>query len=137
MFITQEELSSVIYDWQLGELTDDPAVIDAAIMAAIEEAISYLAPQYDTDKIFSAVGDERNILLVEHIKSMAVWYLVRLSNADMIFERIKSYYDNAIAWLTKIADGKIAPNLPPQKDESGAVVSRLKMGSRPKFTHDF
>lgn len=137
MFITQEELSSVIYDWQLGELTDDPAVIDAAIMAAIEEAASYLASQYDTNKIFAATGNERNILLVEHIKSMAVWYLVRLSNADMIFERVKTYYDNAIAWLTKIVDGKIAPNLPPQKDESGAVVSRLKMGSRPKFTHDF
>ncbi len=137
MFITQEELSSVIYEWQLGQLTDDPAVIDAAIMAAIEEATSYLALQYDTDKIFAAKGERRNILLVEHIKSMAVWYLVRLSNADMIFERVKNYYDNAITWLSRIANKKIAPNLPLLKNEAGEVVGHIKMGSRTKFSHDF
>lgn len=137
MFITQSELMSVIYDWQLDQITDDPEIIDQAIMAAMEEAIGYLKSQYDTDKIFSTTGAERNVLLVEHIKSMAVWYLVRLSNADMIFERLKVYYDNAITWLSRISKKQIAPDLPLRTDDSGEVVSRIKMGSRAKFHHDY
>ena len=141
MFIEIEELTTAIYDYTLGQITTDEVVKRTTILAAIQEISSYLNGKYDTEAIFNATGDERNILIVEHCKSIAVWYIIRLSNADIIFDKAKIYYDNAIDWLKLVAGmrthGKaINPNLP-LKQENGQAVSRIRGGSNPKFTHSF
>ena len=141
MFITNEELNTAIYDYTLGRITTDDVVIRTAILAAIQEATSYLNSKYDCDAIFSAQGDNRNILLVEHIKSMAVWYIIRMSNAGLVFDKAKIYYDNAIDWLKQVAgvgtSGRtISPDLP-VKRENGIVKTKIRHGSNPKFRHDY
>lgn len=142
MFIEPKELTSVIQAHQLEYITDDGVVIQQAILAAISEATSYLNGKYDCAAIFNAQGDKRNVLVLEHCKSMAVWYLVRLSNADMMYDRIKDYYKIAIDWFKQVAgvgeSGKtIAPDLPLKKSESGDAITKARFGSKRKFIHDF
>ncbi len=141
MFIEKEELYSAIYQHTLGGITADDSVVHLAILAAIEEASSYLNARYDCQAIFNAQGDARNILVLEHCKSMAVWYILRLSNANVFYEKAKAYYDNAIGWFRDVAgvgeSGKtIAPILPLKKVD-GIVKTQLRSGSNRKFNHHF
>lgn len=140
-FLTLEEMASVIQDYQLYQITTDQGVINQAILAAIDEATSYLNSQYDCTAIFAAVDDQRNVLVLEHCKSIALWYLVRLANADMYYDRVKSYYDSAVKWLEKVAGvgslgRSLAPNLP-LKQTDGVTQTKFRAGSNRKFSHNF
>jgi len=156
-FITTEELKSVLYSYQLAEITESDADIPVmAIAAAIEEMKSYLAPgdqsqfrdgrkRYDVLAIFSATGINRNALILELCKSMAVYYVCRLANVDIIQEQVKERYDRAIEWLEKVsATGKhkdspplnaSLPVLAPLSPEDDASLP-FRFGSRPKFSHE-
>ena len=141
MYIENEELKTAVYAYTLGKITTDDVVIKQAILAAIDEATSYLNGKYDTVKIFNAQGEERNVILLEHCKSIAVWYIIRLGNAQLLFDKAKIYYDNAKDWLEKVAGihstGKsIAPDLP-LKTEDGQVKSKIRICSKRKFKHHF
>ena len=91
--------------------------------------------------IFSAEGDARHPLLVEHVKSIAVWYIIKRANTDIIFDRAKEYYKAAIDWLKLVAgvgtdDETIAPDLPLRRtegEEGGSVATPFRFGSHPKF----
>lgn len=141
MFIQQDELTSAIYAYTLGHIQADPAMIRSAILAAIQEASSYLNGKYDTQAIFNAQGDDRNILVLEHCKTIAVWYILRPSNADMIYDKARDYYTQAIDWFKLVAgvgeSGRsIAPDLPPKKAD-GQVLTKMRYGSNRKFRHNF
>lgn len=142
MFIEREELATAISEYTLGQIEADDVAIRSAILMAMQEAASYLNAKYDCAKIFNATGDNRNILLVEHCKSLAVWYICRISNAGIVFDKAKIYYDNAVDWLKQVAgvgeSGKtISPGLPVKREENGAVKTTLRLGSNPKFSHSF
>jgi len=158
MFITPEELKSAIYSYQLDEITEtDNDIVQMSIDAAVEEMKSYLSPsgqsrwrdgrpRYDVAAIFGSEGANRNALVLELCKSMAVYYVCRLSNVDIIEEKVQKRYDRAIDWLEKVSGtGKyhnapaITPSLPvllavAETDDSGKP---FRFGSRDKFNHDY
>ena len=157
MFLIPEELSSAIYEYQLDQITEsNDDIVQLAIDAAIEEMKSYLnpsaqirwkdgRPRYDIAAIFSAEGTNRNKLILELCKSIAIYYICRLSNVDIIHERIKERYDRAIDWLEKVsgvgkyADGpSLSPDLPLLTiDPESEQASPFRFGSREKFNHEF
>jgi phage gp36-like protein len=162
MFLEIAELKSALYAYQLNEIVEitegdntNEDIVLMAINAAIEEMKSYLSPnnqsqwndgrtRYDVVTIFGATGEGRNALILELCKNIAVWYVVRLSNVDIILEKVKDRYDRAIDWLEKVSGtGKSAgapainPGLPtleynPDLDES----LPFRFGSRDKFSHE-
>lgn len=141
MFIEKEELNTAIKEYTLGQITTDDVVIRTAILAAIQEASSYLNGKYDCQAVFNATGDARNTLVLEHCKSFAVWYIIRLSNANIVFDKAKIYYDSAVDWFKQVAgvgqSGKtIAPDLPVKKT-NGEVQLQMRFGSNRKFRHNF
>lgn len=156
MFLEQSELKSALYEYQLSEITEsDPDIVAMAIAAAVEEMKSYLSPnnqgrwndgrtRYDTAAIFTASGAERNPLILELCKSMAVYYICRLSNVDIIEEKLQKRYDRAIDWLEKVSGtGKSAgapaltPDLPVLViDPESENALMLRSGSREKFNHE-
>lgn len=150
MFLTKDELKSAIYAYQLSEITEmDDGIVEMAITAATDEAKSYLRPnrksewmdgraKYDVDAVFNAAGTARNSLLMEMVKSIAVWYVVRLCNVDMIYENLKDRYDRAIDWLKKVNKGEITLDLAllPDDDTDTNTQQPFRFGSRPKFNHD-
>lgn len=142
MFLEPQEMTTVIRSATLGLITTTEADVMAGINAAIREMTSYLNSRYDCPVIFGARGDGRDPLVLEHCKSIALWYIVRQSNADVIFEKVQIYYNNAKEWLRLVtgtdANGKpIAADLPLRTDANGNVLSKIRMGSNRKFQHSF
>lgn len=156
MFLEVEELSSVAYEYQLNEITENnPDIVEMAINAAVEEMISYLKPnaqkqwkdgrpRYDVEAIFGATGTNRNSLILELCKSIALYYVCRLANVDIIQERVQDRYDRAVEWLEKVAGvGKyanapgITPNLPVlEETETSDTTIPFRFGSRTKFNNE-
>ena len=156
MFLTYQELKSVLYEYQLDEITEtSPDIAEMAINAAVEEMKSYLSPtgqirwrdgrpRYDVAAIFGTSGTDRNALVLELCKSIALYYVCRLANVDIIQEKVQSRYDRAIDWLEKVAGvGKYAnapgraPDLPVlQSSDENTVTRAYRSGSREKFNHD-
>lgn len=138
MYLKPEELNGSMYAHILSEITGgDTQIILQAIEAAIEEVRSYLRARYDTAKVFSAEGPERNALILENTKVVTVWNIIKLSNAETIYDMWKERYDRVISYLSKVADGSIAPDLPLLTNEKGDVVVKARFGSNPKFHHSF
>ena len=130
MYITIEELKTALYAYQAQEISEqDDDILLMNISAAIEEVRSYLAGRYDVGKIFAAAGVDRNQLLMELTKNIALWYIIRLSNVDIIYQQAKERYNSAVDWLTKVADGMLNPDLPPKVDENGQSGGGVSWGS--------
>lgn len=137
-YITQEELNTVLYEYQLDEIAEgDTDIIMQNIAAAEAEVRGYLASAYDVATIFSQTGNARNPLLMEIVKSVTLWYVIRLSNVDILYSKVKDRYDRAVTWLKAVAEGTISPELPPLTNENGDPQYRFKLGSNNKFKHTY
>jgi phage gp36-like protein len=136
MFLTLKELKTAIYAYQLDQITNtDDDIVNVAIDAAVSEMKAYLRIRYDVEKIFGAAGSDRNALVMELCKNIAVWYVARLCNVDMIYSHVKERYDRAIDWLKQTALGTIAPDLPLRETVAGQPQTRFRFSSHPKFNH--
>ena len=121
MFIEKSDLGSVIYNYQIDQITDnDDSKVTQAILAAIDEVKGYLTEnnktehldgrlRYDVEAVFTATGTDRNALLIRHCITVAKWYLVEICNADVIYETAKERYDRATDYLKKLAKGDVNP----------------------------
>ena len=138
MYITIDELKSALYAYQAQEITGaDNDILLINIAAAEAEVRSYLAGAYDVNAIFSAEGADRNPLLMELTKNIAVWYIVRLSNVDLIYKHAKERYDAAIEWLNRVADGKLSPDLPAAPIDYNPTGSGVSWGGSPRNNNDY
>lgn len=150
MFLNIDELKTVMYDYQLEEITEnDNTITVMAIKAAISQIKSYLKPSnkkeyddgrplYDIDKIFDAKGDERDALILEFCKDIAAYRVCRLANVDIIHKQVVENYDRAIEWLKDVRNGDANPDLPTLDIDDNTEVSKIpfRYGSRPKFNHE-
>lgn len=155
MFLSIDEMRSVMYSYQLDEITEnDNTIVTMAIKSAVSEMKSYLNPSnqkqwqdgrplYDVSKIFGATGDERDALIMELCKDIAAYRVCRLANVDVIHEHVKERYDRAIDWLKSVAGLNGAPTLTPDlptidPDTEGGDNEKktYRAGSRKKFDHE-
>lgn len=151
MFISVQELYTSIYEYQLQQIVEQNNDIAlTAIATAEQEVRSYLTsnnlkqwqdgrPRYDVDLIFLAQGENRNALIMQHVKTVAVWYVCQLSNPDIIYEHIKERYDRAIDYLNRVSKGTVTLNLPVLVDSDTDPATQkqpFRFGSRTKFNHE-
>lgn len=138
MFITVEEMKSVIYEHVMDDISEnDDVTVAQCIEAAISEVKSYLSSRYNATAIFSATGDSRDPLILEDTKVIAVWNLIRLSNSELIYQQWRERYDRVIKFLEQVSEGKVTPELPIATDEHGNPVIKSRFGSNPKFQHNY
>jgi len=150
MFLTVGDMPSAMYGYQIDQITEgNNDIVLQALAAAEEEVRSYLTSNdrkefydgrfvYDADAILSATGTERNALILEVTKTIAKWWIVQLSNADIIYEQAKERYDRAVNWLKALAKGDVNLSTLPTKDLSLDVDAQpFSFGSRKKFNHDY
>ncbi|MBR1633047.1 MAG: DUF1320 family protein [Bacteroidales bacterium] len=137
MFLSADELKTTMYAHVIDEITEgDSSITGQAIEAAIEEARSYLSGRYDTERIFSAEGGQRNAMILENVKVIVIWRIITICNAETIYEMWKERYDRVIDYFTKVAKGTIAPNLPLLTDSEGEIQPKMRFGSHKKFNHE-
>lgn len=123
MFITDQDYKVVIGDQALkviSQVSDDNR--DNAETEAVEEISGYLRPKYDTNAIFSAVGTERNRLIVMYTCDIALYHMAASAPQKMGIEIRKERYERAIRWLESVQAGKIIPDLPIAIDDDGNPV---------------
>ena len=138
MFLSKSDFNTAMYAHVIDEISDsDDSALAQCIAVGIEQVKSYLKNRYDTDAIFSAEGDDRNALILEYCKVVAVWELLKLCSAETLYETWRERYDRVIEWLEGVRDGKNTPELPIRTDTEGNVGLVIKFGSNTKFHHNF
>lgn len=137
MYLRPNELNSHIYDYQLHAITEqDSSITLSAINSAIAEVKSYLATRYDVEAIFFAEGEEREPLILDFVKTIAVWRIIKLANVDILYDKYRDLYKDTISYLTKVSEGSLVLDLPKIKNESGEIEGgNLQISSHPKFNH--
>lgn len=120
----------------LTDAYDRDVLLNGAELDAINEVTSYLAIKYDTDQIFNIEQPEsdKSATINRIVADIAIYNLSNLINSRNIPESRINLRDDAIKWLSAIADprGNItAPFLPPREyaDKSKGDIS---WGGRPK-----
>lgn len=158
MFLTIDEMKSVLYSYQMNEIAeDDPDIIEDGILAGVSEVKAYFTasnqrqwsdgrPKYDVNAIFSATGDERNPFITRMCKTVAAWNICELANVDIIYDHVKERYEKVITTLEKIAgigeykgSPTLTPDLPtitPNPADESANRKPFRYGSRLKFNHE-
>lgn len=152
MFLEKEDLGSVIYNYQIDQITEgnDDLVLNA-IAAAIDQVKSYLTGNnqrewidgrivYDVEAIFNSTGNNRNALILAHTKTIAKWWIIELCNADIIQEQAQERYNTSVSWLTDLAKGDVTlstlPVLDQSVNEDEEQTEPFRSGSRLKFNHE-
>jgi phage gp36-like protein len=134
-FLTVSELYTHLNQETIDEISrDDESIPQSSIAAAIEEARGYLTA-YNTAAIFSAIGDNRNPILLMYVKDIAVWHFINLCNPGIEYQPKLDRYEKAISWLGKVQSGKTNPNFPlpvTPVNDFGNVENFMKWGSNLK-----
>jgi phage gp36-like protein len=143
MFLEKAELKTVSTDEIINKIiNNDDSIVTDIILESIDVVSTYLYQYFDTEVIFSKIGDERNKTVVKHLKGIVI-YEIYNRRTKITNEAAKSRYDEAMLWLEKVSEGKIKPPLPirnidTNNDGNGDTPATfLKLGSNKKYQNHF
>lgn len=139
MFLEKAELKTVGVDEIINRIiNDDDTIVVDIIAESIDTMKGYLFQYFDTDAIFNASGENRNLTVVKHLKGI-VLFEIYTRRTKQLNEVAKLRYDEAMLWLEKVSTGKIKPDLPPKLlDTNGdgtpdSPSTFMKLGSRKNY----
>lgn len=137
MYVSTEELTTIVDEYKLEEITDNnPAITQNALIVAESIALSYLRKRYDIQAITAQKGGARSPLLVQIIKDIALFQLVKRHNIDILYKEVREIYDRDIDYLKAISAGQIDADFPPAPVTPQRQKAGIHAGSRPKFRHE-
>ena len=137
MFLTENDYIVASADALTIFSQSTPKKREKAEKMAIEEIAGYLRSRYDTGLIFSAVGDNRNYVIVMHACDITLYHLTSWLPGKMGREIRKERYERAVKWLEEVQAGKVTPNLPTCTGEDGEedINNPVKWGSGKSNTY--
>lgn len=138
-FLTPDDYRSVCDQYELEQISHNDATRMNAEAAALEQIASYLRHRYDMERVFGAVGDARNAMLVQCAVNISLWLMIHRLPQNMGHERRECLYNDAIKWLRDIQSGKASPDLPLYQSPDGDDDSRnpVRFGSMKKCGYDW
>jgi len=117
------------WDGGVSYLINDHVIFNDIIYFAILDNTNQ---QPDTNPDDWTVGDQRNQVVVMYFVDLVIYHLHSSINPRNIPELRGIRYDAAIAWLKKVADAKLEPDLPKLEDDTGNLI---RFNSNPKQRH--
>jgi phage gp36-like protein len=119
-FIQLTDYDASIHREILDALTrEDNAIVEICEDRAIASMRGYLSRRYDVDALFSAIGSERNQLVLMMAIDITVYHIFSIHNPQKIAAVRKDRYERAIEWLKQVAAEDIsldgAPLLPKEE----------------------
>lgn len=125
IWLQLEDFETLIKTGVLDRVTGSKdELLDKAEQIAIEEISSYLGFRYDTTALFETTGTGRNSLILAYCIDITLYHL-HSRNARIELDEVRLMrYEAAINWLKMVSAGKLQPDLPPLKTESGEVTSK-------------
>lgn len=141
MYLPIEELNTHLYAYQVNEISEDNnSIVEMAIKVATQKVRFYLSSNksvlYDTKAIFEKTDDGRDPLILSLVKDIAAFEFITLCNADLIYERIKNKYDEAIKMLNQISSATTPiEGLPLLPADNITPANNMYIKSNKKFNH--
>lgn len=137
-FIDLRDYDASIHREILDALTrEDNAVVEICEDRAVAEMRCYLSKRYDCDKIFAAIGDERNQLVLMMAIDIAVYHIFCIHNPRNLSPMRKERYERAVEWLKAVAAEEISidgvPLLP--EDVRANKSNFLMKSNRKRVNH--
>jgi len=109
VFTTPDELKTHIFENVVVAISDgDTSLMVTAIAAAESEAAGYM-DRYDYVTIFTQTGTNRDPILLQTVKTLAVWHFIGLANPNIDYEVWHGRYKEAVRWLEKVQDSRVNP----------------------------
>lgn len=138
-FIQLTDYDASIHREILDALTrDDDAIVEICEDRAIAEMRGYLSRRYDCERIFSAIGNNRNQLILMMAIDIAIYHIFCIHNPQNLKQMRKDRYERAMEWLKQVADENIsidgAPLLP---EENRREKSNFLTRSNPKRVNHY
>lgn len=133
-FITVDDYDATIHreilDSLLREDAGSSATVEVCENRAIATVRALIGNRYDCDAIFSATGDERNIIILKVCVDIAVYEIFCQHNPYKMSQIRKDRYEDAMTFLREVRDFDAnidgAPLLP---EETQADNSRWQIAS--------
>jgi hypothetical protein len=140
-FLTETDLHVQIKSERLNQLVDeDPSVLDDAEASAIAMVKDALFGRFDTAAIFATTGTARPAQVIRWLRAIMLYDLAGRLPEKMVSQRLVKNYDDTLATLTDIEDGKKNTALPVKKDvdtEGGqSAHTKYRFVSNPIRTHE-
>lgn len=119
---------------------EDATIMQSAIDAAVLEAQGYCS-RYRVDQLFENIDSDpdysRDSILLLHVKNMARWHFITLSNPTIDYEDAELRYNQAIKWLMGVQKGTIVPPSWPPLEEPEYGNKLFHISSRPKRNNHY
>lgn len=116
---------------------EDRNVIEICEDRAIAEMRGYLAKRYDCDRIFSAVGEERNQLVLMMVIDIAVYHIFCIHNPQKLSQVRKDRYERAVEWMNGVLHEDISIDGAPMlsEEERATKATFLIKSNRKRVNH--
>lgn len=111
---------------------------DAAELMAVDQVSGYLRSKYDVAAIFALAGANRPKYLVMIVVDIALYHLHASIPGRFVPEIRRTRYEDAIAWLEKVAKGLVDPGLTLKTDpDTGEAITApsITFGSQEKMNN--
>lgn len=138
-FITLSDYDASIHREILDALVrEDETIIEILEDRAISDMRGYLSNRYDVAAIFSAIGDNRNQLILMKALDITIYHIFCIHNPQKLSTIRKDRYERTVEWMKAVARGKVnidgAPLLP---TESLTKNNEFQFRSNPKRTNHY
>jgi len=139
-FITKADYQYQIKTYKLDQITEaTDTLLDAAEDEAIGVILEMLAGSFDMNLEFGKTGNNRNKALLRWVKCLVMYYIYERIPDAMVPERIIKNYDEAMAAMNELSDGKKNSTLTrlteQAVDGTTEPVTKTRWGSQPARTH--
>ena len=116
-----------------GDAAEGNAVIEVCENRAVATVRSLIGARYDCDAIFSATGDERNVLVLKVCLDISVYEIFCQHNPYKMSQVRRDRYEDAMQWLRDVRDFNANIEGAPLLDKDRqSENSRWLIDSRPK-----
>ena len=138
-FITLEDYDASIHQEILDALIrSDKQIVEICEDRAIAEMRGYLSERYDCGKVFAAVGEDRNQLVLMMAIDIAIYHIFSIHNPRNMSQIRSDRYERAIEWLKGVRKGDITvEGLPEIEPEAKDASAPYQIRSNRKRTNNF
>ena len=135
IFLTTADLDALLRT-ELRTLIADEVQLDTIEAEAISEMSTYIRGRYDAAALFALRApeppregeepqpqpDPRPRVIVMYLTDLVIYHLYAALNPRQLPDLRRDRYDQAIRWLERVSNGKLAPDLPAYASEENISV---------------
>lgn len=135
-YITAGDYLPRIQDAKLQQIIQsDSTILDEAEQSAIVIVRDALHTRYDVDAIFALTGNNRHLQVVRWVITLALYFLYERVPDRVTPPRVIKNYDDTLAYLLEIEDGKKSVDLPRRLNPDAEPLTKFRYGSETRQEH--